>query len=228
MKYPTKQSYSKEATVDYPGLIQIATQAEATAGVSTNKAVTPSSLAAASTALISDATTTVAGKIEIATAAEAQAKTESDKAIVPSNLNSPGFLQWADVTLDATEIKALATTQIELVAAPSTGNSILFLGALLKLNYGGNNAFSESGDNLGIKYTDDSGVQVCTTIECTNFIDATADTYTNAVPSADNIVAASGAEAEALVLDNLGNNFSGNAANDNTMTVRVYYVVQAL
>lgn len=180
------------------------------------------------TGSISAATTSQRGTLETATDAEAQAMTSTAVALTPSNLAASGFLQWADVSLTATEIKALATTPIELVAAPAAGSAILFMGASLKLVYGGNNAFTESGDNLGIKYTDASGVQVCTTIECTGFIDQTADTYTNAVPSADNIVAASAAEAAALVLDNLGNNFAGNAADDNTLEIRTYYLVQAL
>lgn len=129
----------------------------------------------------------------------------------------------ATVSMTATEVKALATTPIELVAAPGAGKVVQFMGASLKLVYGGSNAFTEAGDNLGIKYTDASGVQVCTTIECTGFIDQTASTYTNAVPSADAIVAATGAENQALVLDNLGSNFAGNAADDNTLEVSVAY-----
>lgn len=176
---------------------------------------------------LSAATTSTTGGLEISTDAEAQGKSGST-AIVASNLAAAGFLQWEDVSLTSAQIKALATTPITLVAAPAAGNTILFLGAMLKLAYGGSNAFTEAGDNLGIKYTDASDVQVCTTIECTGFIDATVDTYTNAVPKADNIVAATGAEARPLVLDNLGSNFAGNAANDNTFEVRVYYVVQAI
>ena len=137
-------------------------------------------------------------------------------------------LQYREVTLTATEVKALATTPITLVSAPAAGATIQFLGAALKLNYGGSNVFTEAGDNLGIKYTDASGVQVCGTIESGGFIDQAANTYTNAIPIADAIVAATGAEAQPLVLDNLGSNFAGNAADDNTLTVRVYYTVQTL
>jgi len=137
-------------------------------------------------------------------------------------------VRFADVTLTATQVKALATTPIQLVAAPAAGNTLLFMGALFKLNYGGTNVFSEAGDNLGIKYTDAAGVQVSGTIESTGFIDQSADTYTNGVPAADAIVAASAAEAQALVLDNLGNNFAGNAADDNTVSIRVYYQVQLI
>lgn len=133
----------------------------------------------------------------------------------------------ANVTLSNAEIKALATTPIELVAAPGAGKVVQLVGALIKLN-AGSEALTESGDNMGIKYTDASGVQVCTNIECTGFIDQTVDTYTNAVPSADAIVAATGAENQALVLDNLGSNFAGNASADATMDIQVMYRVVAI
>ena len=169
----------------------------------------------------------VAGNITIATDTSLTSSATGSTVTVGLAANN-ATVQYADVTLTSTEIKALATTPIELVAAPAAGSTILFLGALLKLNYGGTNAFTEAGDNLGIKYTDAAGVQVSGTIESTGFIDQTADTYTNAIPAGDAIVAATGAEAQALVLDNLGSNFAGNAADDNTMTIRVYYEVQAI
>lgn len=138
-----------------------------------------------------------------------------------------GAFGYADVTITAAEIKALATTPKELVAAPASGNCLMFHGAVFKLNYG-SEVFAESGDNLGIKYTDASGVQVSEDIETTGFIDQSADTITNAVPVKDAIVAASACEAQALVLDNLGSNITGNASEDSTVTVRVYYSFQAL
>lgn len=164
----------------------------------------------------------------LASDAQAQAKSSTSAILTASNLAAEGFLQWADVTLTSAQVKALAASPFELVAAPPTGACIMFHGALLKLNYGGTNVFTESGDNFGIKYTDDSGVQVSSTIETTDFIDQQADTYTTAIAAADAIVAAASAEAQALVLDNLGSEIAGNAANDNTLTVRVYYTVQSL
>lgn len=131
----------------------------------------------------------------------------------------------ATVTLTATEVKALATTPIELVAAPGAGKAIKFMGSSLKLVYGGSNVFAESGDNLGIKYTNASGVQVSGTVESTGFIDQSASTYTNAEPATDAIVAASAAENAALVLDNLGSNITGNAADDNTLVISTLYRV---
>lgn len=133
------------------------------------------------------------------------------------------IMSYATTSLTSVQVKALATTPIELVAAPGAGKMIKFMGAVFKLVYGGSNVFAEAGDNLGIKYTDASGVQVSQTIESTGFIDQSADTYTNGEPAIDAIVAATGAENQALVLDNLGSNFTGNAANDNTLEVSVAY-----
>lgn len=134
-----------------------------------------------------------------------------------------GIPRTANVSLTSAEVKALAATQQTLVAAPGAGKAIHFMGALLKLTYGGTNAFTEAGDNLGIKYTNASGVQVSGTIETTAFITATANTYTSAIPAGDAIVAATGAENQALVLDNLGSEIAGNAANDNTLEISVVY-----
>lgn len=205
------------------GKIEIATDVEALALTATNKAIVPSNLAAL------NATTTQEGLGELATDAEAIAKTVStNKFLVPSNLAAEGFLQFADVTLTSAEVKALAATQIELVAAQGAGSVITFISASFKLDYGGTNVFTEAGDNLAIKYTDASGVAVSQTIETTAFITATADTYTSVQPVIDAIVASAAAENQALVLDNIGSEIAGNAANDNTLVVRVYYVVQSI
>jgi hypothetical protein len=168
--------------------------------------------------------------LEAASDAEAQAKTEgSGTYLTASNLAAEGFLQWTDVTLTSTEVKALETTPIELVPAQGAGSVIKFMGALLKLDYGGTNGFTEGGnDNVVINYTDGSGVSVSQSVEGTGFIDQTADTYTNAEPAIDAIVAATGAENQALVLHNPGTGIGGNAADDNTLVVRTYYIVQSI
>lgn len=137
-------------------------------------------------------------------------------------------IQYTEVTLTAAEIKALAATQKTLVAAQGAGTLIEFVGAQLKLNYG-SEVFTESADNLVIKYTNASGVAVSQVIECTGFIDQSADTYTNALPVADAIVAASAGENAALVLDNNGDGeFGGNASNDSTITVGIAYRVHSI
>lgn len=203
------------ATTTNVGGLETATDAEAIAASAVDKIIVPGNLAALTATNLAALT---------ASDSDAQAKTSVAKYLTPANLAAEGFVQFAEVSMTAAEIKALATTPIEMVAAQGAGTVVVFMGAQFKLVYG-SEVFTESGDNLGIKYTDASGVQVSDTIECTGFIDQSANTYTSAVPIKDAIVAATGAENQALVLDNLGNNFGGNASNDSTLEVSIQYRV---
>lgn len=136
-----------------------------------------------------------------------------------------GAVRYVEVALTNAEIKALRATPKELVAAPGAGKVIKFIGALLLLDAGAN-ALTESSANLGIKYTDGSGVQVNETVEATGFIDQTADTATEARPKLDPIVAKTGNENQKLVLHNLGaGEYAGNAANDALLRVKVWYSI---
>lgn len=136
-----------------------------------------------------------------------------------------GFASFAQVTLTNAQIKALRATPVSLVAAPGTGKSLKFLGAWLEL-IAGTNVLTETTANLGIKYTNGSGVQVNETVECTGFIDQAANTVTEARPKLDPIVASSAAANAPLVLHNLGaGEFGGNAAADATLKVKVWYAV---
>lgn len=146
----------------------------------------------------------------------------SNPRVVGSNRE---LVKTTSVTLTNAQIKALRATPVELVPAPGTSRLLVFLGALLKLTAGAN-VLTESTANLGIKFTDGSGVQVNETVEATGFIDQAADTMTSARPKLDPIVASTGCANKALVLHNLGGGeFGGNAALDATLTVVVLYAV---
>lgn len=136
-----------------------------------------------------------------------------------------GAVRFVEVTLTNAQIKAVRATPVQLVAAPGAGKRLKFLGAFLKL-VAGANVLTESTANLGIKFTDGSGVQVNETIECTGFIDQAVNTETEARPKLDPIVATTAAANAALVLHNLGaGEFAGNAAADATLKVKVWYSV---
>ena len=174
-------------------------------------------------------TQTKAGLLRTATTAELNAGTSTELAVSPANLAAEGRLQFADVTFTSAQVKALRATPGTLVAAQGAGKFIKLVSAVLKLNYGGTNAFTESADNLAIRLTDGSGAIVSQTIESGSFITATADTISNAEPKIDAIVASADGENQALVLHNTGDGeIAGNAANDNTLSVRVYYTVNSL
>lgn len=134
------------------------------------------------------------------------------------------YLRQASGTITNAEIKALAASPKTLVAAQGAGTVIIFEKLHLKLN-AGSEALTEAGDNLGVKYTDASGVQVSDTIETTGFIDQTSDYHTVGIPVKDAIVVASSAENQALVLDNLNAEIAGNASNDATISYQIWYRV---
>ncbi len=131
------------------------------------------------------------------------------------------------VRITNAQIKAMRATPITLITGVPN-KVIVFRGAELELIYG-SNVFTESSDNMAIKFTDGSGAAVSDTIEATNFIDAAANTVTSAVPVKDAIAALSAAVGKALVLHNTGDGeYAGNAGADNKMTVVVSYTLADL
>ncbi len=139
-------------------------------------------------------------------------------------------LKVATVDLTAQEIRALVATPIELVAAPSAGEIIEFVSALLILDQAGD-AFTEAGanDNLAIEYDGGSAIAVSETIEMTGFIDQSADMVTRAIPVKDPIDAAGDIVEKNLVLAGLDDELGGNAGNESALRVIITYrIVTAL
>ncbi|HHT9137377.1 MAG TPA: hypothetical protein ACFYEK_09070 [Candidatus Wunengus sp. YC60] len=140
----------------------------------------------------------------------------------------PTLLKYASVSLTNVNVKALRATPITLVAAQGTNKVIEFVSAVLELK-AGTNVLTESADNLAIKYNNGSGAAVSQDIEATGFIDASANTITNARPKLDTIVALSASANKALVLHNTGDGeYGGNAAADATMVVKIAYRIHDL
>jgi len=137
-------------------------------------------------------------------------------------------IRYTTVTVTAAEIKALAATQKELVAAPGAGKALEFISAAFKLNYG-SEVFTESDDDFVVKYTDDSGAAASNVLENTGFIDQSADTIAVLLAAAVAGTAATSIENQALVLDNDGDGeIGGNASNDSTLTIGIAYRVHTL
>ena len=135
-----------------------------------------------------------------------------------------GNIYYKKVSLTSAEVKALRATQKELVAAPGAGFMLVYDKAILKLNYG-SNVFTEAGDNLAVSYDDDS-IQISQTIETTGFIDQAANQTINSLPNYDITDTAANLENKNLALDNIGGaEIAGNAANDNTLDVHIWYSV---
>lgn len=191
------------------------------------------------------------GIVRAATAAEVTAKTRSDLYLAPSTLAggisavftstggsivftpsgttinadvSTALITSTTVVLTSAQIKALRATPITIIPAPGAGKTILFDNAQLKLIFG-TNAFT-GAQNLALRYTGAAGVIVSSSITGAGFIDQAANTYTSANLVANAIVAATGAENQPIVLHNTGAaEITGNAANDNTVKITVFYAI---
>lgn len=131
------------------------------------------------------------------------------------------------VTLTNAQVKALRATPITLVPAPGAGKVLRLVEATLVFHRVA--AYTESADNLGIKYVDGSGTQASADIETTGFLDAAGDAVTFAVPHvAEPILTAAGELSNApLVLHNTGDGEYGAGNASNTLKVIVTYRVYA-
>jgi len=132
-------------------------------------------------------------------------------------------IQYAAVSLTNAQVLAVRATPVQLVAAPGAGKALEFVSAQLIFDYVG--AYTETVDNLAIRYVDGTGTIVSQTIETTGFVDATADTMTNALPKIDAIAAKTACENKALVLHNTGDGEFGGGNAANALRVKVAYRV---
>lgn len=139
------------------------------------------------------------------------------------------LIHYAEVTLTAAQIIDLADTPVTIVAAPGAGKLLEFVSAVLILNHSGT-GFTESADNLGFYYDTESGALLSEIVECTGFIDQTADTVTFAVPNggaATAIAAASAAVNKPIVLANPDGDFADGGTTTSTLLVRCMYRVHS-
>jgi hypothetical protein len=113
-------------------------------------------------------------------------------------------------TIAAAAVATLRATPVTLVPAPGSGKLLELVSGILRIVYTAP-AYTESTDNLVVRYTDGSGVVVSQTIEMTSFITLTADNITSIKPVVDGIVTSAASLNRALVLHNSGDGEFGNS-----------------
>lgn len=139
-------------------------------------------------------------------------------------------LQTSQVTLTSSQIKNLNGTPIVLIAAQGAGTVINIVSAIAKFNYGGSNVFvAAASQNINMYYG--------TTVAATNgFITnaqiiGSADTYQASFTpptSLSNIAVASLENVAINAYNTSATEISGNAANDNTITILIKYYVSSI
>lgn len=134
---------------------------------------------------------------------------------------SSSSIYYAEVTIAAASVLTLRATPVTLVAAPGAGYVLQLLGGYVIMDYG-MTAYTESADNLAVKYTNGSGAAASETIETTGFIDSTADDMITVIPIKDVAAVANAA----LVLHNTGDGEFGNMG-DSPLRVKILYTIHA-
>lgn len=134
-------------------------------------------------------------------------------------------LAYQDTQLTAAQVKALAATNVTLVTAPGAGLAAIPVAWYGYLEHGGTNDFVQTAgtDQLALRYAASTEIaEIGSEAQVTALIEASAD-----APLYDTIEGGFVPEAnKAIVLDNNGaNEYTGNAANDNTLSIRVWYRV---
>lgn len=136
-----------------------------------------------------------------------------------------GELQFTHGTIEATKIKTMVASPIEMVPGAGEGTFLEFCGVWLILE-AGSEGLTESSDNLIVYWTDGTGDELSITIEMTNFITRTSDYITYGGPNTtEPIVAVATANNAPLVLSGTSGEFAGNASNDAKLHWRCAYRV---
>lgn len=138
-------------------------------------------------------------------------------------LAAQSAVQFADVTISSAQLLALNATPRQILAAPGAGLANVLIDVVAYKAAGTAYAGIAAGEDLSIKYTDASGLEVAE-IETTGFLDqATAQTrYATAFRAASGISSITPVANAALIMMLLsGEITTGNSA----LKLRVYYRV---
>ena len=135
-------------------------------------------------------------------------------------------LNIVTVTITNAQILTLRASPITLVTAQGAGTVVELVGGMLFLDASGA-VYTESTDNLAVRYVDGSGIQVSEDIESTGFVTVADEMATSVVAKKDAIATDAQCVNQVLVLHNTGDGElgGGNAAND--LLVKVSYRVHA-
>jgi hypothetical protein len=135
-------------------------------------------------------------------------------------------LNTATVTITNAQMLTLRASPITLVAAQGAGTVIELVGGQLFLDASGA-VYTESTDNLAVRYVDGSGIQVSEDIESTGFVTVADEMATSVVAKKDAIATDAQCVNQVLVLHNTGDGELGGGNSANEMICKISYRVHA-
>lgn len=126
------------------------------------------------------------------------------------NIDETNLIQYDYGTITNAQIKDLADTPVQLVGAAPAGHFIELISLQLILDYsGGALAEPSTPDNLQVRYENEAGAVATAEIVAAGFIDQTADTIIGVLGTGIPAGAATAVEGKALVLCNMGGDYTG-------------------
>ena len=149
----------------------------------------------------------------------------SPNTLTVSAIIPPGIIKISTVTLLSSDVKALTTVPFVVVPAPGVGSFINVIGISAILNYGGNNAFTSADGLLRACYTNAAGMMIIGTVMANANVVATSNQFSSAPVAATLSGSTTSVDNKPVIMTNPQTAFTGNAANDNTITVYTLYQV---
>lgn len=130
-------------------------------------------------------------------------------------------MQASDKYITSTEVLALNATAINVVPAPGAGKYLMFMGAVVFLDYATTAYVDDAGEDLVFKYTDKNGASISHTLDGSLF-DGEADAVVYAYPlNAAASVLEAAANAPICVCLETGEWITG----DSPLKIRTFYRV---
>jgi hypothetical protein len=143
-------------------------------------------------------------------------------------VSGPGGLSYTTVTLTSAQIKALHATPIQIIAAQGAGKVVVVISAWAKLIYGGTNVFTAGASQfISVYYGTAVNIMNTTGVAINSLITNNATSYSSGILVNLTTAGVSFYENVAINCYNASaTEITGNAANNNTITITaLYYVI---